>query len=117
MLKDRMSLFRKLEMLLDVALATIAFNLCYPYADHMEVLLGFLVIWIALLHVQGMYESFRIKQFSDVLLSIWSSACLGVGIFGSAAYLLKFEHLSRLFVVFIFFATAVLTSVEKLAAM
>ncbi len=117
MLKEHISFFRKLEILGDVSLATIAFYWGYPYTGYTPMLPAFLVIWAALLYFLGMYESFRIKQVSDILLTVWSAAFIGIGIFGSAAYLLKFQDLHRFFVIFIFFGAAILVSIEKIAAM
>ena len=102
MLKEHISFFRKLEMLADLVLAIIAFYWGYPYAGYTPILPCFLAIWMMLLYFSGMYESFRVKNVSDILLAIWSAAFVGIGIFGSAAYLFKLEDLSRLFVIFIF---------------
>ncbi len=104
-------------MLADLGLAAVAFYLAYPFGDFFPTLPAFLMIWAILLYSLGMYESFRIKQFSDIMLTVWSAAFLGVGAFGSAAYLFKMEHLSRLFAIFIFCGAAVLISFEKIAAM
>ncbi|MCG8432359.1 MAG: sugar transferase [Candidatus Omnitrophica bacterium] len=117
MLKERISFFRKLEMLTDVLLATAAFYWWYPFTGGTYLLPGFLFVWCGLLYFLGVYESFRVKQSSDILITVWSAACIGIGIFSSAAYLLKMQDLSRLFVLFIFFTAAALTSLEKLGFM
>lgn len=102
---------------MDLGLAATAFYVSYPFAGYPHVLPGFLVIWGALLFSFGMYESFRIKRFSDMMLTIWAAAFLGIGVSGGAAYLLKIQDLGRLFVIFIFFGAAILTSVEKILVM
>lgn len=117
MLKEHISFFRKLEMLADLSLAGIAFYAWYPYSGYSPILPWYLLIWAGLLHLTGLYESFRVKQVGDILLTIWSSAFIGVGAFGAAAYLLKYQDLSRFFVILTFFSAAALISLEKMAAM
>lgn len=117
MIKERISFFRKLEMLIDLVLAALAFYIVYPYALNWAILFFFLGVWLGLLIFLGLYESFRIKRLWDVLLTIWSAACMGIGVFGAGAYLLKLDNLNRWFVIFIFLGAAVLVSVEKIIAM
>ena len=117
MLKEHISFFRKLEMLADLILAAVVFYVGYPYGGGSPVLPAFLVLWLAMLYILGLYESFRIKNFSDIILTVWAAAFIGIGMSGATAYLLNIESLNRLFVVFIFFGAAILTSVEKIAAM
>ncbi|MCA9399007.1 MAG: hypothetical protein KC618_04605, partial [Candidatus Omnitrophica bacterium] len=113
MLKEHISFFRKLEMFVDLCLAAAAFYWWYPFRDIPVLLPCFLGLWLTLLYIEGMYESFRIKRFSDIMLTIWSSALVGIGIAGALAYLLKLEDLSRLSVIYIFLTAAVFTSIEK----
>lgn len=114
MIKEHISFFRKVEMLIDVGLATLAFILGCPYEEFFSILFWFLAIWMGLLYFQGSYESFRVKRVSDILLTIWSAAILGIGIFGTAAYLFNLQDLNRFFVVFIYLGAAILTSAEKI---
>ncbi len=117
MLKERISFFKTLDILVDLTLATVAFYWGYPFEGYTPIFPCFLIIWVALLYFFGMYASFRIKRFSDILLTIWASACIGVGLFGAIAHLSKIEDLSKFFVIFVFFGAASLTSVKKIAAM
>ncbi len=123
MIKERISFFKQLEVLADGTLASMAFFAiyplvtAYPFMEYARIFPIFLAIWLALLHFLGMYHSFRIKEVSDILLTIWASVCIGVGIFGASAYLLKFQDFSRVFIICIFFVVGVLTSAEKVLIM
>lgn len=124
MLKEYASVLKRLTIFGDLCLGVVSFYLgyllkgkigeIYSLSTYTEILPLFLIIWGGLLYLLGLYESFRIKSVSDILLTIWASAFLGIGIFGSVAYLLKIENISRIFVISIFLIAAVLTTVEKI---
>lgn len=117
MLKEHFAFFRKLEMLADGLIAAAVFYWAYPYSGYTPILPGFLVIWIGLLYYQGLYESFRIKAYADILLTIWSAAFIGVGLSAALAYLLNVQDLNRVYMLYMFFGAAALTSIEKMAVM
>lgn len=58
-----------------------------------------LVIWAVLLKVKGEYHHLRIQTYRKVVTNQLVTGFLFFGIFTSSAFLLKFEFLSRLFMV------------------
>lgn len=125
MLKEYASIFRRMMIFADLCLGIAAFYVAYfirgsmgalfPLYIYVAVLPMFIVIWGGLLYFLGIYESLRTKQFSAIFISIWTSAILGIVFFGSLAYILKIQNISRLLIILMFFIAAIFTIIEKIA--
>ncbi len=124
MLKEYSNIFRRILIFTDICIGVASFYIGYYLRDKLDsislpgsytnILVLFILIWAGLLYFLGLYESFRVKQLSDMLLTIWASAFIGIGVFGSVAYLMKIEGISRILVIAIFIIAAILMSLEKL---
>jgi exopolysaccharide biosynthesis polyprenyl glycosylphosphotransferase len=130
MLKQRATIFRRLMMAADLAIAagafylayyTIAFDLITFVADRplcaINELTWFLVLFVAswslTMYFSGMYASFRLKKISEVAFLIYQSAYFSFFIFAAVCYALKIRHISRLFVALSFLYAMVLFLIEK----
>ena len=117
MLKEHSQVFKRLMMFADLWIAVAAFCVAYllrekiqdiyPFKTYLKLLPFFVLIWVGLFNVLGMYRSFRIKLLADVISIVFETAFFGFVIFGSVLYVMKLEDISRTFVIMIF-ATAVL---------
>jgi len=88
------------------------FNLpkLYPFHENVLLLLIILPLWAILLHQHQAYKSFRITLFHREMIPIFKAVLLGGFIFGSIAFALKLQYVSRiLIVVFIAINLAFLT--------
>lgn len=125
MLKEHAQVFNKLMMLTDVAVAVAAFftgyllrgfiNDIYPLEAYIKFLPFFILIWVGLFTVLGMYNSFRIKPLSDIISVIFTAALFGFIILGSVIYVMKEHEVSRMLVMMMFGVGAVFFTVEKTA--
>lgn len=123
MLKEKVSVLRKLLILLDLSIVLIAFfcgflmlhqtGKLHEFETYLWILPVFVLLWMAPLYFLGMYNSFRIKQLSDIAVIISKTAAMGFLIFGSLTYMFKIESISRVFIVFIFLKAAVSLMLEK----
>lgn len=123
MLKEHATLFRRLMMAVDACIVSVAFFLgyllkdtisgIYPLETYVVLLPFFVLIWIAFLYASGMYVSFRTKPVSVILFIMFKSLVYGFLIFSSFIYMLKFYHISRGLIVFVFIVAAILLYLEK----
>jgi len=126
MLKEHASVFRKVMIVTDLGIVAVSFFLGYlvrnikqdllPLSSYMGLLPIQLVIWAILLYLAGMYNSFRIRHFSQILFIIFKAAFFGFFLFTGYTYLLKLHHMSRVFIVLTFLFSAFFISLEKAAA-
>ncbi|MDD5072662.1 MAG: sugar transferase [Candidatus Omnitrophica bacterium] len=125
MLKENITVFRKLSLLADLCIITACFfagyalrdriNDIYPLHYYLWLLPLFLVVWGGMLSYFGMYRTFRTKTIPDILLDIMQTALIGFGVTSSVIYMLKIEYVSRALILIAFLATWVFLSAEKLA--
>ncbi len=125
MLKERSQVLKKLTILADMIVATLVFLLAwllrdrisdlYPLTIYLKLVPFFVFIWVGLLYFLGMYGSFRVKPFSDVISIIVEAAAFGFVLFSSVIYVLKLQDISRTFVFTIFLLAIVVFIVEKSA--
>jgi exopolysaccharide biosynthesis polyprenyl glycosylphosphotransferase len=127
MLKENVSVFRKLMIFADLSLVTLSFFLGYffryffrdringiaPLSAYIGLLPVLLVIWGGLLHSFGMYNSFRIKRTPEILYIIFKSALFGFVVFSTYIYIFKLQDISRSFIFFVFAFSALLISFER----
>ncbi len=126
MLKQHATLFRRAVIIFDLFIILISFFIAYYIRNTIEgnkilsiteyiwlfPVLSFL--WILFLYLSGMYNSFRFKTISQVILIIYQSAYLSFLSFAGIIYLLKIPHISRLFMLLIFLVVSLLLTIEKL---
>ena len=125
MLKEHISVLRKLLIYINLCIVAVSFFLGYAFYgkfQHLHPLkdyvghLPFLVItWGMLLYFLGMYESFRVKKIRDILFTVFKAFIFGLVIFASYLYLFKLQYVSRVFIIVVFVFAAVLISIEKIA--
>ena len=125
MLKENVSVFRRLSLLADLCVVTVCFFAGYALRDRIKdiyplhyylwLLPLFLLIWGGLLSYFGMYRTFRTKTIPDILLDIVQTAFLGFGLTSSVIYILKIEYISRTLIIISFLFIWVILSAEKLA--
>lgn len=72
-----------------------------------------LIIWGILLYNFGMYESFRTKQITDVLLIVVEAALIGWGFLGGFIFVTKISSLSRLHIFYSFLLAVLFIGIEK----
>ncbi|MFA5361783.1 MAG: sugar transferase [Candidatus Omnitrophota bacterium] len=109
MLKEYTKVFRKLLVFADVCVISSAFycacriglrlNLLRGGEPALQFLGGTLVIWLSSLYVFGMYNSFRIKPFKEIVLVIFQAAVIGFVVPVSVSYIFKPHTFSRDFIV------------------
>ena len=143
MIKEQNKIFKKVQIIADLFLVTVAFVTgyflrikapdFYPlnllnefmrneglasieyYVIYMGLLPVLLIIWGSLLFYFGMYKSSGVAKIPDALLIILKTTLFGFIIFGSYVFILKIQtDISRLFIGFTFTAAAILLSIEKI---
>jgi len=143
MIKEQNKIFRRVQMVSDLFLVTVAFFAgyflrdkildIYPisflgkflkdehlrsisyYVVYVGLLPVLLVIWGGLLSYFGMYKSVNVTRIPDALLIIFKTTLVGFIIFGSYVFVLRLqEDISRLFIGFTFLSAATLISLEKI---
>lgn len=124
MLREHYFLFKRLMIFLDLCVVTGSFFLgyflnsesynIYELNSYIWLLLKLLIIWGALLYYFGMYESFRIKQITDVLLILFKTALVGAVLFVSFIFIIKMHSVSRALVIYTFLFALVFISIEKI---
>ncbi|MBN1793423.1 MAG: sugar transferase [Candidatus Omnitrophica bacterium] len=85
----------------------------YSLDVYIWILPFFLFVWAGLLHIFGMYASFRLKGMPQIVAIIGKTACSGLLLFAALGYLCKLTHISRIFIGMIFVLAALAIAVEK----
>jgi exopolysaccharide biosynthesis polyprenyl glycosylphosphotransferase len=144
MIKEQNRIFKRVQILADLALVTASFFIGYLLRDKILVIypinllekylwdenlrsIGFYVtyigllpvlilIWGSLLSYFGMYKSAGVTRIRDALLIVFKTTLVGFILFGSYVFILRMQaDVSRLFIGFTFFSAAMLISLEKIA--
>lgn len=124
MLKEHNILLRRLMVFFDLCIVCSAFFLgfflkngfgdfCKDPSKYIVLIPILLIIWGILLYNFGMYESFRTKQITDVLLIVAETALIGGSFFGSLIFITKLQYISRMHIFYSFLLTVILISIEK----
>lgn len=120
MLKERVSVLRKLAIATDLFIAGFSFVLGFRLYDgigspseYFTLLTAFCLIWCLLLYSFKMYESFRTRKLYSVYWIIIKSCLGGFIIFSSIIYILRLETVSRSLVNTVFLTAAVLLALAK----
>ncbi len=125
MVKERQILLKRLMLTLDLFVICITFFVGFLLKNNFEeffkdpmkymvVLPVLLVIWGGLLSYFGLYESFRTKQITDVLLIVTEAGLFGWAFFSGFLYATKFHSISRLHIFYSFIFAMLLISIEKI---
>jgi exopolysaccharide biosynthesis polyprenyl glycosylphosphotransferase len=76
-----------------------------------------LLIWAVLLRARGGYKTLRIHRFRQILKEQSLNGLLFFGFFTSAAFLLKFDFLSRMFIIGYSASSALIISAARITAL
>jgi exopolysaccharide biosynthesis polyprenyl glycosylphosphotransferase len=127
MLKEHATVFRRLAMMIDMAVVTVSFIIAYILRDKindiypLETYIGFLPIvlalWGLLLHHFGVYMSLRTRDAFEVISIVTKSAVIAFLIFSSLLYIFKLPHISRGFISLIFLISGWMLIFEKISAL
>ena len=125
MLKEYHGLFKRLMIISDLCLVCIAFFLaflvrnagtdfCKEPGTYITLLPVLVIVWGILLYYFGMYDSFRTKEITDVLLTVLSAAMVGCALFGFFIFTTKLHSVSRMHMVYSFCFAALFLCIEKI---
>ena len=125
MLKEHHVLYKRVMIFSDLCIVLATFFLGFllknnvtHFYDELDIYIvvvpTMLITWGILLYYFGMYNSFRIKQISDVLFIVIETAFVGIGFFGSFLFITKIHSISRLQIGYSFLLAAVFISIEKI---
>ncbi len=124
MLKQHTTVFRRVMIGCDLFLVAASFafiyqlqkttHALYPVSDYMKLLPLLVVIWAVLLRLFGIYKSLRLSQSSEILLIVFKTSLIGFFVFTSVLYLLRWQFVSRSFIIGLFVASGIAVGLEKL---
>jgi exopolysaccharide biosynthesis polyprenyl glycosylphosphotransferase len=125
MVKERQIFLRRLMLSFDLFIVCVTFFSGFLLKNNFEdffespvkylVLVPvLLVIWGGLLYYFGLYESFRTKQITDVLLIMAKAGLIGWAFFSGFIYAAKFHSISSLHIFYSFLFAMLLISIEKI---
>ena len=125
MLKEHHVLYKRVMIFSDLCIVLATFFLGFllknnvtHFYDELDIYIvvvpTMLITWGILLYYFGMYDSFRIKQISDVLFIVIETTFVGIGFFGSFLFITKIHSISRLQIGYSFLLAAVFISIEKI---
>jgi FlaA1/EpsC-like NDP-sugar epimerase len=140
MLKEKETVIRKAMILLDGLVVCGAFLLSYylgryfhvfykesslPFADivnylpssieqYIIILLFAMLLWPAMLYINGAYKAIRTESFFAMVWTVAKSAVYMVFAFGSLIFFLQFKFVSRLFFINFILISAFLIIIEKI---
>ena len=67
------------------------------FSEYLLVLVISVPVWVFLLHINGMYQSLRTRQFVDILWIVIKSSFFAILFLGSIIFLFKLDFVSRVF--------------------
>jgi len=116
MLKEKNSIFRKIQLFFDVALTVLSFFAAYLVktmdlplvkpADHlihyMPLLYMILPVWPLLLYLTGGYESIRVKSLGRAVLPALKAVVWGGAVLMVMTFLAKYDTSRSLVIIFLF---------------
>ncbi|HTL47461.1 MAG TPA: sugar transferase [Verrucomicrobiae bacterium] len=132
MLKEHQAVYTRVLIIADLLLITSAFLLghylrnhwgfllefesvsrTYPLSKYITLLPYMLAIWMITLAAAGAYQPLRVQNLLVVLLDITRAALMATLLFGSLAYLLKLQYVSRIMVSMVSFFAWSFLCVER----
>lgn len=133
MLKEQQTVFTRLLILGDILLVCAAFLVGHFLRNHWDYLLEFesisrayplsryigllpylIALWIITLSAAGAYQPLRVQNLFVVLFDIFRAAVMATLLFGSLAYLLKLQYVSRLLITLVSVSAWLLISIERI---
>ena len=124
MLKEKFSVLRKMMITADLVLISVCFFAGWVLADRVSqvgALSGYLIhlpfyllLWSVMLRSVRVYESFRVKDTFDILLSMSEGLFFSVAFFGAYLYLFRIESVNAGFLLYLMIATAFILCLEKI---
>ncbi|MBI4398930.1 MAG: sugar transferase [Candidatus Omnitrophica bacterium] len=133
MFKNAPAFFKRVLLVSDLILVTLAFyvgyqvrdsiglfyggdlvGMLYPFEKYLKLLPLVLSVWAAGLWFSGSYDSFRGRGFFDLTFGVCKAGVIATLLFGGAAYLLRLEFVSRIFISVVFFSAGALLVAERL---
>ena len=132
MLKEQEWLIHKAAVVIDALIVCASFLLAYVLRDNLDLYFLhkmpsfseyfiFMVIivplWITMLRASGVYQSMREKLLGKIFWSVFEASLAATLVFSTVAFLLKFDFLSRVFILILFGSTVTLLSIEKWAVL
>ncbi len=141
MLKEKEAFIKKVMILFDIFVVSLAFFLSYflrqqfrlfyeldlipstlvipgtisSISEYLVVLFVAIPIWCGMLYLNGMYRSMRIRRLLEIVRIIIKSSFFAILAFGTVIFLFKFEFVSRMFFVLFVMASATFLLLEKIA--
>lgn len=128
MLKEQEDLIHKLTVVIDAVLMAAAYALAFfvrgqlefsflhelpPFEDYLPMLLLVVPAWIICLELTGAYDSMRQKRFRAIFWGLVEASICAMFVFAAAAFLLKWELLSRTFLVLLFLCGTLTLAAER----
>jgi exopolysaccharide biosynthesis polyprenyl glycosylphosphotransferase len=127
MIKEHIALFRKLAIITDTLLVSVAFFIAYmlrqhlndgiqalyPLSSYIVFLPVIILVSISMLFFFGIYDSFRTKTLWEVLVIVAKAFFSAFVIFSGIIYISHQAYISRAFISLIFGCAAVLVYCEK----
>jgi len=108
-LRENIYLFYKLDLFPSrVVMGTI-----YPLDKYLWLLLIIIPVWSGLLSVQGLYESFRTKRFTEIVWIIMKTGFFATLITGTFIFIFKLNYVSRIFIFLLSAISVSFLSLEK----
>lgn len=120
MIKEHVKLFRRVMIFSDMLIVVFAFLISYHIRSnyllegYIKLLPVFVLTWIFLLYIFGMYYSFRTESYRNIIIIVAEAAVFGFIVFGNIIYLMKWDFVSRYFVIQAFIICTVLVVIEKI---
>jgi exopolysaccharide biosynthesis polyprenyl glycosylphosphotransferase len=128
MLRERKRLIHKLALAADGAVVALSFALAFcirdriefpllhdlaPFTHYLWVMALIVPLWLVMLESSGVYQSMRQKSFSSVFWSVCEASIGAIIAFAVVAFFMKFDYLSRTFVIVFLFTAITLLTAEK----
>lgn len=88
-----------------------------PFMDYARLIFFAVPLWIVSLMHFKVYHSMREQRVSELFWKIFDASLLSILVFSAVAFLLKFDILSRTFVLLFFVLTVLLLLAEKVAVL
>ena len=124
MLKQHVSLYRRMMIATDVVLVGISFFIAYyirslffgiyPIESYFWILPVIMVFWGVFLYSSGMYQSFRLQKLSHIIHIILRCAFISFLALASLGFIFKTFYISRSFVLLIFVVSSFMLVIEKI---
>ncbi|TAN41239.1 MAG: sugar transferase [Nitrospirae bacterium] len=92
-------------------------NKAYSLREYLGLLIFTLVLWIATLTHFGVYDSMREKGFFRIFWIIFDASLVSVLVFSATAFFLKWEILTRNFILALFVLVVILLTAEKMTVL